>query len=148
MVSLGQLDKLYFWVLGIVFLQVDEELLIVAGVDGCCYSVSPLCEHREHSVIDEIVNQYDFMLSTPNKVRDIGPCIPDATRRENLLGQKLGANVLDFVKNNLNGFVCLLLMLLNVKDPLNDLRVVIDELRYHGECPHDANVNLHGCVRP
>ena len=31
---------------------------------------------------------------------------------------------------------------------LNNLRVVIDELGNHGESPHDADVDFHGCVRP
>ena len=33
-VAVGQLDKLYFWILGVVFLQVGEELFVVTGVDG------------------------------------------------------------------------------------------------------------------
>ena len=148
MISVCQLDEFNLWILGIVFLQVGEELLVIAGVDGCCNSIGPLCEHRKHSVVNEVVNQDNPFSGITNEVGYVCPCIPDAAGREDLLGEELGGNVLDSVKNDLDRFVCLLLMLLNVEDSLYNLRVVIDELRYHGKCAHDANVDLHGGVRP
>ena len=87
------------------------------------------------------------MSCAPNEVGDVSPCIPDATRREDLLGEEFWANVLDPIKNDLNRFVCLLLMLLYVEDSLYNLRVVINELRYHGKCAHDANVDRHSSIR-
>ena len=88
------------------------------------------------------------MSCAPNEVGDVSPCIPDATRREDLLGEEFWANVLDPIKNDLNRFVCLLLMLLYVEDTLNNLRVVIDKLGNHGKCAHDTDVDFNGGVRP
>ena len=73
---------------------------------------------------------------------------PRRNQWEDLFGEKFWANVLNFFQNDLNRFVCLLLMLLNVEDSLYNLRVVINELRYHCESPHDADVDFHGSVRP
>ena len=147
-VAVGQLNELDFRILGIVFFQVGEKLFVVTGVDGRWNTVDPLCEHGEHSVVNVVVNQDDSLSSTPNEIGDVGPRIPDAASGENLLWEKFSANVLDFVKNDLNRFICLQLMLLNVEDPLYDLCVVIDELRNHGESPHNTDVDFHRGVRP
>ena len=117
-------------------------------MDGRCNSIGPLCEQGKNPVVNEVVNQDDSLSGTSNKVGDVSPCIPDAACRENLLGEKFGANVFDSIKNNLDRFVCLLLMLLYVEDTLYNLRVVIDELWNHGESAHNADVDFHSCVRP
>ncbi len=107
MVSAWQLDKLYFGILCVVFLQVDEELFIITSVDGRCNSIGPLCEHRKHSVVNEVVNQDNPFSGTTNEVGYVCPCIPDAAGREDLLGEELGVKVLDSVKNDLDRFVSL-----------------------------------------
>ena len=35
MISVCQLDEFNLWILGVVFLQVSEKLLVIAGVDSC-----------------------------------------------------------------------------------------------------------------
>ena len=54
----------------------------------------------------------------------------------------------DSFKNDTNLLVCFYLVLLDIEYALDNLRVVIDELRNHGESAHDANVDFHGGVRP
>ena len=147
-VAVWQLDEFDFRILCVMLLQISEKLFVITGVDGRWNAIGPLCKHRKHPVVDEIVDKDNSLLGASNEFGDIGPCIPDAAGREELLGKELGANVLDPIKYNLDRFVCLLLMLLNVEDSLYNLRVVINELRYHGESPHNANVDFHGSVRP
>ena len=118
------------------------------SVDGRRNAIDSFGEHGKYSVVNIVVNQDNPLSGTSNEVGDVSPCIPDATGWEDLLGEEFWTNVLDSIKNDLNRFVCLLLMLLNVEDPLYDLCVVIDELRDHGESAHDADVDFHGCVRP
>ena len=118
------------------------------SVDGRRNAIDSFGEHGKYSVINIVVNQDNPLSGASNEIGDESPSIPDAASGEDLLGEELGVKVLDSVKNDLDRFVCLLLMLLNVEDALNNLRVVIDELRNHGKCAHDADVDFHGCVRP
>ena len=141
MVPMGELDEFDLWVLGVVFLQVDEELFVVASMDGGCDAIGSFGEHREHSVINKVVNQNDSLFGVPNEVGDESPCVPDTASWEDLLRERFGRNILDFIKNHFDGFVGFLLMLLNVEDPLYNLSVVIDELWYHRESPHDTDVD-------
>ena len=118
------------------------------SVDGRRNAIDSFGEHGKYSVVNIVVNQDNPLSGTSNEVGDVSPCIPDATGWEDLLGEEFWTNVLDSIKNNLNRFVCFLLMLLNVEDALNNLRVVIDELRNHGKCAHDADVDFHSSIRP
>ena len=42
-----------YWVL---CFQVGEELLIITGMDGRRHSISPLCQHGKHPVVNKVVN--------------------------------------------------------------------------------------------
>ncbi len=147
MVSAWQLDKLYFGILCVVFLQVDEELFIITSVDGRCNSIGPLCEHRKHSVVNEVVNQDNPFSGTTNEVGYVCPCIPDAACREDLLGEEFWGDFFYSFKNNTYLLISFYLVPLDIEYALDNLRVVINELRYHGESPHDANVDRHSSIR-
>ena len=43
---------------------------------------------------------------------------------------------------------CFYLVLLDIENALDYLRVVIDELWNHGKGAHNADVDFHSCVRP
>lgn len=67
---------------------------------------------------------------------------------EDLLGEELWRDSFYSFKNNIYFLVSFYLVLLDIEYALDNLRVMIDELRNHGESPHDANVDFHGSVRP
>ena len=147
MVAVGELDELDFRVLGVVLLQIGEELLVIARVNGRQNAVGTLCEHRKHPVVNVIVNQDNPSLGTSNEVGDIRPRIPDTTCLEDLLGEKLRGLFFDFFENDTNLLVGFYLVLLDIENALDYLRVVVDELWNHGESSHDADVDFHSCVR-
>ena len=118
------------------------------SVDGRRNAIDSFGEHGKYSVINIVVNQDNPLSGASNEIGDERPSIPDAASGEDLLGEEFWTNVLDSIKNNLNRFVCLLLMLLYVEDTLNNLRVVIDELRNYGKSAHDADVDFHSSIRP
>ena len=50
-------------VLDVVFRKVERELLLdFFGVDGGCHLGAPLVEHRQHGIIDIVVEKYDALL--------------------------------------------------------------------------------------
>ena len=50
----GSLHKPYRLILPVVLLQVQQELLCVARVDGCRYPISPLGQQQEHSFVNKV----------------------------------------------------------------------------------------------
>jgi len=71
------LNKFDFGILGVVCFQIGEKLFVVTGMDGCRNPVGSLCEHRQHAVVNKVVNQDNPLVNarimrmlTPTAVSD------------------------------------------------------------------------------
>ena len=61
-----------------------------------------------------------------------------------MLGKNLRRDFFNSFENNVNLLVCLLLMMFQIEYSLEQLFIVIDELRYHGESTHNTDIDPHG----
>lgn len=68
MIAVLQLDELYFGILGVVLLQVGEELFIMPGVDGRRNTIGSFGEHGEYSVVNIVVNQDNPLSGASNEI--------------------------------------------------------------------------------
>ena len=100
-VTMRELDKLNLRVLLVVFLEVGEKLLAVAGVDCGRNAIGALGKHGEYTVVNEIVNQDDSAFGAANEVGNVCPRIPHASGGENGFGNKFGRVLFHFVKNGI-----------------------------------------------
>ena len=73
MVPERELDELDTGVLCIVFIQVCQEMLVIAGVDGGGNAFGPFVKHGEHTVVNKVVNQNDTAFGASYKVGNVCP---------------------------------------------------------------------------
>lgn len=65
-------------ILGVMFLNVQRELLLdLLGVDGGGNFLAAFVEHRQHSIIDIVVEQHDAFLGRADEVGDEGVGVKD-----------------------------------------------------------------------
>ena len=70
-------------VLDVVLCKVERELLLdFFGVDGGCHLGAPLVEHRQHGIIDIVVEKYDALLRRADEVGNKCVGIEDLTVEE------------------------------------------------------------------
>ena len=143
-VFMRQLDELDFGVLGVVLLQVGEELLVVAGVDGGRDTFFALGEHREHTVVHEIVDEDDSAFGTPDQVGDIRPRVPYAARGEDLFGELLGRVLFHLVENGINFLVGLNLMSLQMGDSHQNICILNKKLSHRDKSIDDSDAGIDG----
>ena len=65
-----------FRILFVVFLEIGEELLAVAGVDGSRNAIGTLGKHGEYTVVNEVVNQDDAPCGAADEVGNVSPGVP------------------------------------------------------------------------
>ena len=142
-VAVGKLDELDFGVLFVVLLQVGEELLAVAGVDGGRKTFGTLGEQGEHAVVNEIVDEDDSAFGAANQIGDVGPCVPYAARGEDLFGALFGRYFFDSIENKFDLTVSLLLMMLDIDNAFDYLYALVHDLGDRCESTHNSNVDTH-----
>ena len=139
-----KLNPLDFGILLVMLFKVQLRLLTKTGMDSAFNTSGPLVEQEQRALIHKVVNQDNPLAGTPHKVGNVGPGVPYASGWKHLFGKWFGRDFFNFFNDNINFFIGLLLVLLNVEYTLNQLCIIVDKLGYHGERPHDANVNPHG----
>ena len=68
-VAVGELHELDFGILFVVLLQVGEELLAIAGVDGGRNTFGTLGEQGKHAVVNEIIDEDNPAFGAANQDR-------------------------------------------------------------------------------
>lgn len=144
-VTMRELDKLNPRVLLVVFLEVGEKLLAVAGVDCGRNAIGALCKHGEYTVVNEIVNQDDSAFGAANEIGNVCPGVPHATCGEKCFGKLFGRDFVDSIKYKVNLLISFLLMIFDVDNTLYHLDTLVDDLRYCREGSHDTDIDADGC---
>lgn len=141
--AVGELNELNSRVLFVVLFEVGEEMLAVSSVDGGCNIFGAFSEHREYTVVNEVVDQDDSAFSAPDEVGNISPSIPYAAGGENCFGELFWSDFINPVKNKVDLFIGFLLMMLDVNNTLYHLQALIDDLRYGSEGTHDTDIDAN-----
>ena len=82
-VELFHLDGL---VLGIVFRKVKRQLLFdFLGVDGGCHLGLTLIEHRQHGIVNIVVEKDDALFRRADEVGNKGVCVENLSVEEDAL---------------------------------------------------------------
>ena len=138
-------------VLGVVLLKVERELLFdFLCVDGSRDFLPSLVEHRQHSVVHIVVEQYDAFLGRADKVGNEGVGIEDLPVEEDALLRLLaGFEQLEHFFDPVVGVGLmsglLQLMVFNHLQPLEHLCVGGKEVAHGGKHAHYLNIHLNGC---
>ena len=144
----GSLHKPNGLILPVVLLQVQQELLCVARVDGCRYPISPLGQQQEHSFVNKVVNEDDALLGTTNQLRHIAPGIPHATCGEDLLWSDGRSKLVHTLQHLFHLLVGQHLMTLQPLYTLKHTGIGREEATHGYEGTHDADIHLYSIFTP
>ena len=136
-----------------VLFEVERKLLLdLLGVDGGRHLRLALVEHRQHGIIDIVVEQHNTLLGRADEVGNKSVGIENLPVEEDALcrgGVLLVESFEDF--SNLIVVLCqvgrhLQLMMLNDLQSLKHLCIGGYEMTHSHKCIHDFYADINGCI--
>ena len=113
-------------------------------MDGGRNAIGTFGEHREYSVVNEVVNQDDSTFGAANEVGDVGPCVPYAAGRKDGFRKKFWRVFFHFFKDGIDLFVCFNLLFLKVGNSHQDVCVLDKEPTHCDKGIYDSDAGING----